>query len=98
MAPEPEKLDLSALDPARDPHWERTLTRVAERARELRAFRRAVVRRGAVAFVLAAAAAITLWLSAPRREPVHHGHALLDWAVHDVDPGELLGMGANDAQ
>lgn len=99
MEPEPEKLDLSALDPAAHPGWDRKVAGVAARAIELRRLRRAVVRRGAVAVVLAAAAAVALWLSAPHHEPPPRPQrSMLDWAVRDVSASELLEIGAGDAQ
>lgn len=101
MEPEPDmpqKVDLSALDPSGTPRWDRAVTRVAERALELHRLRTAVVRRGAVAIMLAAAAGLALWLSAPRPESPRRDDAILGWAVRDVAPGELLGLGAGDAQ
>lgn len=99
MEPETEPLDLSVLDPARDSaRWDRTIARVADRARELRRLRRMVARRGAVAVMLAAAAALALWFTAPRRHPVEPTRSsILDWAVRDVEPNELLEIGGGDA-
>ena len=96
MEPEPEKIDLSALDPG---GWERKAAAIAARAVQQQRFRRRVVRRGALAVVLAAAAAIAVWFGAPRREPSHpQQHDLLEWAVRDVEPGDVLGIGGNDAR
>src|SRR5512143_552094 len=65
MEPEPDRIDLSSLDPSRDAErWDAVASRVATRAIELRRLRRAVVRRGTVAVVLAAAAGLALWFSA----------------------------------
>jgi len=96
MEPEPEKVDLSALDL---PGWDRKIASVSRRAFEQRRLRRAVVRRGAIAVVLAAAAAIAVWFGAPKREAVAYAHAdLLEWAVRDALPSEVLGLGGNDAR
>ena len=95
MEPEPEKIDLSALDPG---GWERKAAAIAARAVEKQRLRRRVVRRGAVAIVLAAAAAIAVWLGAPRREAPRAQGDLLEWAVRDVEPSDVLGLGGNDAR
>lgn len=103
MEPEPDRVDLSPLDPSRDKiKWQTSSARIATRAAELRKLRRKVVRRAAVAVVLSAAAGITLWLSAPRHRaapPRRHGGDMLDWATRDnVDPYELLDLGVGHAQ
>jgi len=96
MEPEPEKVDLSALDL---PGWDHKIASVSRRAFEQRRRRRAVVRRGAIAVVLAAAAAIAVWFGAPERDAVTRTHGdLLDWAVRDALPSEVLGLGGNDAR
>ena len=99
MEPEPERVDLSPLDPSRDKiKWETKSARIATRAAELRVLRRKVVRRAAVAVVLSAAAGITLWLSAPRPRAAHAQRDVLDWATRDnVDPYELLDLGGAHA-
>jgi hypothetical protein len=98
MEPEPEPVDLTALDPSRDEaRWERAIASVAARGLERRRLRRAVVRRGAVAVVLAAAAGIAVWWAAPKPEPERRGD-LLEWGVRDVDASEVLGLGGNDAR
>jgi hypothetical protein len=98
------RVDLSPLQPN---HSDVLVAKIAARALELRRLRRAVVRRGAVAVVLAAAAGLALWLSAPRRDVVHAApptarsghHDILDLATRtDVDPYELLELGGNNAQ
>jgi hypothetical protein len=63
---EAERIDLSALDPG---GWERKATALAARARELRRLRRRVVVRGFAALAISAAAALALWLSAPKPAP-----------------------------
>ena len=83
MEPEPEKIDLSALDPG---GWERKAAAIAARSVARHRFRKRV-QRGAIATVLAAAAAIAVWFGAPRRE-----------APRDVEPGDVLGLGGNDAR
>jgi hypothetical protein len=104
MEPEPDRIDLSSLDPSRDARsWDAVASRVATRAIELRRLRRAVVRRGAVAVVLAAAAGLALWLSAPRRDvrtpTTSRGGDIFDWATRsDVDPYELFELGGTHAQ
>ena len=91
MEPEPERIDLSALDPSRDAAgWERRIASVVERAR----VRRRIVRRGALAVSLAAAAAITLWLLAPPRASVQP-RDLLDWATRDVGADDVLNLGGS---
>ena len=100
MEPEPDPVDLSILDPKRDAvGFERTASRIVQRALELRRFRRAVIRRGVTAVVVAAAAGLALWLSAPRREPVaRSAEGILGWAVRDANPDEVLGLGGPYAQ
>jgi hypothetical protein len=94
MEPEPERVDLSSLDPSRDAErWQRAVASVAARGQERRRLRRAIVRRGAVAVVLAAAAGIAMWWSAPRPQPIAESPDILDWAVRDVQPNEVLGIG-----
>ena len=64
MEPEPEPIDLSALDPSRDrAHWDAAIAHVADRAVVLARLRRRITRRGAIAVGLAAAAVLALWLS-----------------------------------
>lgn len=104
--PEPEMqaaVDLSTLSPR---HTDAMYARVAARALELRKLRRAVVRRGAIAAVLAVAAAFVFWLSAPHRDaapPMQtraaHSGDILDLGMRsDVDPYELLNLGGSHAQ
>ena len=103
MEPEPDPIDLSILDPSRDPaRWSHAISNVAARAIELRRLRRVVVRRGIAALAVTAAAALLLWLSAPAHDPApparaQSADAMLDWAVRDVAPNEVLGVGANHA-
>ena len=103
MEPEPDDMtppvDLSPIAPRHD---DAVYARVAARAIELRKLRRAVVRRGAVAVVLAAAAGLLFWLSAPHREVRAQPHArgdILELGMRgDVDPYELLDLGGSHAQ
>jgi hypothetical protein len=102
MESEPEKVDLSILDPLRgDPRrdgarWDRMSARITARALELRRLRQIVSRRGAVTVVLAAAAVFAFWWTTPK--PVLRGESdILSWAVRDADPGELLRIGGRDA-
>jgi len=89
MEPEPERIDLSSLDPG---GWDAKAAAVVARGLERRRLRRAIVRRGVVAVVVAAAAGIAVWWSAPRREEPRSD--ILDWAVRDVQPSDVLGIGA----
>ena len=87
---EPEHVDLSPLDPGGWPAKSRAL---AARALAARRLRRTVIVRGSVALALSMAAAVALWLSAPR--PSAHvaprsEPSILDWAMHDTDPTEVL--------
>ena len=106
MEPEPEMspaaVDLQPLAPR---HTDAMYARVAARAIELRKLRRAVVRRGAIAAVLAVAAAFVFWLSAPHRDDrqaqpaMQRSHDILDLGMRsDVDPYELLDLGGSHAQ
>jgi hypothetical protein len=99
MEPEPERVDLSSLDPSSDAErWQRAVATVATRGQDRRRLRRAIARRGAIAIVLAAAAGIAVWWSAPRPEVVsQQAPDILDWAVRDVQPSEVLGMGVGNA-
>jgi len=96
MEAEPDRIDLSPLDPG---SWQRKSAALAARALELRRLHRAVVVRGMTALALSAAAALALWLSAPSPEPAREdtpipaassSTQLLDWAIHDTDPTEVL--------
>ena len=104
MEPEPEMLAVESVDlsPLAPPHSDAVYARVTARAMELRKLRRAVVRRGVIAVVLATAAAIVFWLSAPpRHEPVREmpAHDVLDLGMRvHVDPYELLELGGSHAQ
>ena len=101
MEPEPEPIDLAVLDPTRDAaRWGSTVARVAQRAIDLRRLRRAVVRRGAIAFALAMAAALVLWFTAPRRTAPAAAHTvdILDWATGDVQTSDVLELGGSHAQ
>ena len=93
MQPEPERIDLSTLDM---PSFDSAVAHVAARGRELRRFRRAVVRRGVVAAVLVAAASVLLWLSAPRR-PAPQRDDILGWAT-GASPEQVLNLGGSYAQ
>ena len=104
MEPEPDPIDLAVLDPSRDgARFDATVSRIAQRAVELRRLRRAVVRRGAIALAVAMAAALLLWFTAPKRaEPQSTVRAaspdILDWATRDVQPEELLIIGGGHAE
>jgi hypothetical protein len=106
--PAVESVDLSPLAPR---HTDAVYARVAARALELRRLRRAVVRRGAIAVIVAAAAGLALFLSAPRRDQLAprgrdhgagaRGHSadILDLGFRsDVDPYELFDLGGTHAQ
>ena len=98
--PEEAPVDLSVLDPQRNaPRFDATVSRIAERAIELRRLRRAIVRRGAVAFAIAMAAALVLWFAAPKRHVVEpRSPDLLDFAERDIDANDVLGYGGGHAQ
>ena len=101
MEPEPEPIDLAVLDPTRDAaRFDSAVARVAQRAIELRRLRRAVVRRGAIAFAVAMAAALVLWFTAPRRSTPRAAHSveILDWATRDVQTSDVLELGGSHAQ
>jgi len=95
MEPEPDRIDLSVLDPGR---WDDVAARVAQRGRELRRLRRAVLRRGIVAVVVAAAAALALWFGAPKREAPRPRGDILEWATRDVTADDVLQLGGSHAQ
>jgi hypothetical protein len=100
MEPEPEPVDLSVLDPKRDgARFDGAVARVAARGLELRRFRRLVARRGVTAAVLVAAAAVALWLSAPRQPHADEARsiAVLGWAV-GASPDQVLNLGGSYAQ
>jgi hypothetical protein len=104
MEQEPDPIDFAALDPSRDPErFTATAARIAQRAIELRRLRRAVVRRGTVAFAVAMAAGLVIWFTAPHREPAGatsraRSNDVLDWAMRDIEAGELLELGGSHAQ
>jgi len=96
MEPEPERVDLSALDPARaQPQWNAAIASVVARGL---ARRRRLVRRGMVAVIVAAAAGALLWFSAPRHEVVPRRASVLDWATRDVGADDVLSLGGSYAQ
>jgi hypothetical protein len=90
-----QPIDLSVLDPH---PTDATVARIAQRAIELRRFRRAIVRRGVSALAIAMAAGIALWLAAPKRSVETHAPDLLDWATRDVGADDVLGLGGTHAQ
>ena len=100
MEPEPDRIDFSSLDPTANPRWDGAIASVVARGRAQRRLRKAVLRRGAIAVVLAAAAGITVWLSAPRTDPAPPpSHAdILDWAVGNVSPSAVLDLGGDHAR
>ena len=89
MEPEPQRIDMAPLDPG---GWQAKSAALAARALVQHRLRRTVVVRGSIALALSMAAAVALWLSAPRPRPAAPANApsLLDWAVHDTDPTEVL--------
>jgi hypothetical protein len=101
MQPDPDPIDLSSLDPRADRvRWDAAIGRVTAGGLALRRLRRALVRRGVAAVMLATAACIALWLTVPRREPMPHttsSSTVLDWALHDVTPADVLALGVPDA-
>ena len=87
---EAERIDLSPLDRG---DWQRKSAALAARALELRRLRRTVVVRGSIALGLSMAAALLLWLFAPKpaaAPPPASQPSLLDWATHDTAPTEVL--------
>src|SRR5512140_747229 len=99
-----DPVDLSALDPARDPvRWNALVAGVAARAARAATRRRASLARaltgyGIPAFALAAAAALAIWLLAPARgeppitaETYSESDGLAGWALRgDPDGAGLL--------
>ena len=103
MEPEPDRVDLSVLDPTRHTaRWNGAVANVAARAFELRRLRRAVVRRGVTALALAAAAALVLCFAVPKREAYVHAPQpqidVLDWATRGVTSNDMLELGVGHAQ
>jgi hypothetical protein len=98
MAEQP--VDLSVLDPRRnEARFDAAVSRIAQRAIELRRLRRAVVRRGITALAIAMAAGLVLWFAAPKRNAVApRSPDLLDWATRDVGANDVLGLGGSHAQ
>ena len=116
-----DPIDLSPLDPARDAaRWSDMLASVAARARarhaanlRARSLSRELVRRGAPAFALAAAAAAIVWLARPKPRVLSETDAsaasssdpidvLSSWALDgsaggSIDPRELLLTGSSDS-
>jgi hypothetical protein len=90
MEPEPDRIDLSPLDPG---DWQRKAAALAARAHEHR-LRRAVVVRRLPAVALSAAASLVLWFFAPSPErappTAWSSTEMLDWAIHTTDPTEAL--------
>ena len=86
---EPERIDFSPLDRG---DWQRKSAALATRALGLRRLRRTVVVRGSIALGLSMAAALLLWLFAPKpaAPPPPSSPSMLDWAMHDTDPTEVL--------
>lgn len=90
MEPEPvQPIDLVPLDPG---GWQGKSAALAARALVQRRLRRTVVVRGSIALAVSLAAAVVLWLAAPRPAPraPQSSPSLLDWATHDTDPTEVL--------
>ena len=88
---EPERIDFSPLDRG---DWQRKSAALATRALALRRLRHTVVVRGSIALGLSMAAALLLWLFAPKPAapppPSSSAPSILDWAMHDTDPTEVL--------
>ena len=85
---ERDRIDFSPLDRG---DWARKSAALASRALELRRLRRTVVVRGSIALGLSMAAALLLWLLAPKHAaPPPSAPSLLDWTTHDTDPTEVL--------
>jgi hypothetical protein len=102
MESEPDRIDLSMLDPSRHAsRWNAAVGNVAARALELRRLRRAVMRRGMIALAMSAAAALLVWMLAPRREVQQPAVVkstsvdMLDWAERQ---GDVLELGGGYAQ
>jgi hypothetical protein len=95
-----QSIDLSVLDPKRNgARFDAQVARIAQRAIENRRLRRAVVRRGVVAFAIAMAAGLVLWFSAPSRPtPPPQSFDILDWATRDIGPTDVLSLGGPHAQ
>jgi hypothetical protein len=90
MEPDPvQRIDLAPLDPG---GWQAKSAALAARALVQRRLRRTVVVRGSIALAVSLAAAVVLWLSAPRPRPraAQSSPSLLDWTMHDTDPTEVL--------
>jgi hypothetical protein len=95
-----DRVDLSALDPARDPaRWSSLVTAVAARAaaRRRTSLSRALARQAIPAFALATAAAVAIWVLAPARgapvattETYSESEGLAGWALHGTPDGEGL--------
>jgi hypothetical protein len=99
-----DRVDLSALDPARDPaRWNALVAGVAARAalRRRASLARALTGYAAPAFALAAAAALAIWLLAPARgapaiaaetysETYSEIDGLAAWALRGVPDGAGL--------
>jgi hypothetical protein len=98
-----DRVDLSALDPERDPaRWEARILAAAASARAAARRRTSLSRTlagyGIPAFALAAAAALAIWLLAPRRgapamprEHSSESDGLVGWALRgDPDGAGLL--------
>ena len=94
MDDQPIDLGALAIPPAR---FDAAVAHIAQRAQELRRFRRAVIRRGVTALVLATAAGIALWLSAPDRA-APGSNEVLDWATRGVTAEDVLSLGGSHAQ
>ncbi len=88
--PEPDRIDLSALDPSRNrARWEGMIASVVERAH----LRRRILRRGGLVVALAAAAMIAMWLAAPPRASQVEPADILSWATRDVGADDVLALG-----
>lgn len=95
-----DRVDLSALDPARDPaRWNALVTAVAARAaaRRRASLARALAGYGLPAFALAAAAALAIWVLAPTRgspalttETDNASDGLAGWALRGIPDGAGL--------
>jgi len=95
-----DRVDLSALDPARDPaRWNTLVTTVSARAaaRRRASLSRVLAGHAVPAFALAAAAALAIWVFAPARgvpatttETYSESDGLAGWALRGSPDGAGL--------
>ncbi len=95
-----DRVDLSALDPARDPaRWDALIAGAVARAaaRRRASLSRALAGYAIPAFTLAAAAALAIWVLAPARgapalvdAPASESDGLAGWALRGIPDGAGL--------